>query len=122
LETQTKPGYYQLLNVSRSATALEIENAFQNLERNFHAAGKPKTMDDVEWLRSLHRAHDVLVDAQQRSQYDRMGDDFSASNTPSRGYDSAAIKQLSWSVDNEIRGSRIRWFMRTIFRIFGLSF
>jgi DnaJ-class molecular chaperone len=122
LETQTKPDYYQLLDVSRSATTLEIENAFQNLERDFHAAGKPKTMDDVEWLRSLHRAHDVLVDAQQRSQYDRMGDDFSASNTPSRGYDSAAIKQLSWSVDNEIRGSRIRWFMRNIFRIFGLSF
>jgi DnaJ-class molecular chaperone len=122
LATQVKRDYYEILGVSRTATKQEIKSAFTSMELEFHAAGKPKTMDDVEWLRQLKKAHDVLSDSKLRNSYDRSGDDVSRDTGRPLGYDSAAIKQLSWSVDNEIRGSRIRWFMRNIFRIFGLSF
>jgi DnaJ-class molecular chaperone len=115
LETQAKSDYYQILGVSRSATAQEIESAFQNLAREFHAAGKPRNMDDVEWLRSVNRAHEVLIDEKRRASYDRMGDDFQ-SDSPSSGYDSAALTQMSWQVDNEINRKRIYGWMPEILR------
>ena len=117
-----KRDYYEILGVGRTATQPEIKNSFENLGMEFHAAGKPKTMDDAEWLRQLKKAYDVLSDEKRRDSYDRTGDDSNPDAGPVSGYDSAAIKQLSWSIDNELRGRRIYRFMNYIFRFFGLSF
>jgi preprotein translocase subunit Sec63 len=62
LATEGKRDYYQVLGVARTAADHEIRAAFQKLVTEFHAAGKPKTTDDVEWLRLLRRAYDVLSD------------------------------------------------------------
>jgi hypothetical protein len=41
---------------------------------------------------------------------------------PLHGYDSAALKEMEWQVDNQIQRKRLRWIMEVIFRFFGLSF
>ena len=75
MATQVKRDYYEILGVSRTATQQEIKSAFESVEMEFHAAGKPKTIDDVEWLRQLKKAYDVLSDAEHRARYDRTGED-----------------------------------------------
>ena len=122
MATQAKRDCYEILGVSSTATPQEIKSAFENLEMEFHAAGKPRTIDDVEWLRQLKKAYDALSDTERRAGYDRTGHDTNLDAGPTFGYDSAAIKQLSWSIDNELRGRRIYRFMNYIFRWFGLSF
>jgi DnaJ-class molecular chaperone len=120
--TDAKPDYYHLLGVSCTATTREIECAFQSLEHEFHAAGKPKDIDDVESLRRLKKAHDVLGDANRRAIYDRMGDDFQSDRDPSFGYDAAAIKDANSQVDNEIKTRRNYWLAKLILRFLGFDF
>ena len=98
-----KRDYYEILGVSSTATQPEIKSAFEKLGMEFHAAGKPKTIDDVEWLRQLKKAYDVLSDAERRERYDRTGEDDVINAGPAFGYDSAAIEGMNQSVDAEIR-------------------
>ena len=44
---QAGPDYYGVLGVKREATAEEIKAAFLKLATEFHAAGKPKSIDDL---------------------------------------------------------------------------
>ena len=124
---QAERDYYEMLGVSRSATQHEIESAFQHLASEFHAAGKPKSNDDVEWLRQRRKAYDVLIDANRRASYDRTGDDFQSSSNPPLGYDYEALKQTSDQVDYEInrkhgywRQRYIDWWLSDILEFLGL--
>jgi DnaJ-class molecular chaperone len=120
LPTQENRDYYDLLGVTRSATTAEMESAFQRLEKEFHAAGKPENIDDVEWLRQLKKAHDVLCDGNRRGSYDRTGQDFELGSGPSFGYDSGSIKQMNFQVDKEIKERRILMFVRWILDFFNV--
>jgi len=73
LATQAKRDYYEVLGVGRDAAAPEVQAAFQRMASAFHAAGKPKNIDDVEELRNYVRAYRVLSDAKKRGFYDRTG-------------------------------------------------
>jgi DnaJ-class molecular chaperone len=70
---QTKPDYYNILGVSRHSSVREIEAAFHKLAAVFHAAGKPKNIDDVEEIRRYVTAYRVLSDPEKRAYYDRTG-------------------------------------------------
>lgn len=70
---QAKPDYYNVLGVSRQSSVPEIEAAFHKLATVFHAAGKPKNIDDVEEIRRYVTAYQVLSDTEKRAYYDRMG-------------------------------------------------
>jgi molecular chaperone DnaJ len=87
LATQAKRDYYEILGVSSTASLQEIKSAFENLEIEFHAAGKPKTIDDVEWLRQLKKTYDVLSDSKRRNSYERTGQDDVFDTGPTSGYD-----------------------------------
>jgi len=73
LATEARRDCYEILGVARTATEQEIKAAFQNLASAFHAAGKPKNIDDVEEIRKYARAYRVLSDAKKREYYDRTG-------------------------------------------------
>ena len=108
--TQAKPDYYQVLNVDRTATQQEIKSAFEQLTTEFHAAGKPKNIDDVEWLRTVARAYRVLSDGELRKHYDRTGDDTSIPPArPPLGYNQELLAQWERSIDFDIKLQRNLW-------------
>ena len=108
MTVEGKRDYYEILGVDSTATQPEIKSAFENLGMQFHAAGKPKTIDDVEWLRQLKKAYDVLSDAERRERYDRTGEDDVINAGPAFGYDFADIERMNQSVDAEIRHKQSR--------------
>ena len=73
MATQAKRDYYEILSVTRTATEQEIKSAFQKLATEFHAEGKPRDIDEVEYFRGIATAFRVLSDAKKRQQYDRLG-------------------------------------------------
>ncbi|HET9281063.1 MAG TPA: DnaJ domain-containing protein [Candidatus Angelobacter sp.] len=113
--TEAKRDYYQVLGVPRTATEQEINAAFQKLVREFHSAGKPKNIDDVEWLRTVTREYRVLSDTALRMHYDRTGDDTPLFSTPAHGYDQAFLEQLERRVDNQAVLHGSMWLTHELF-------
>jgi DnaJ-class molecular chaperone len=97
LATQAKRDYYEILSVSRTATEQEIKSAFMNLAAEFHTAGKPKNIDDVESFCAIARAYRILGDPEQRRRYDQFGENGIVLKDPPSGFDVAKLEQLVFS-------------------------
>lgn len=62
--------YYQILEISHTASAEEVKKAYRSLARRFH----PDTSDQpdaAERFREVQAAYEVLSDQRQRAAYDR---------------------------------------------------
>lgn len=67
--------YYQVLGISRDATADQIQQAFRTLARRYHPdVNKDPAAEDR--FKEVNEAYQVLSDPQTRKRYDRFGDDF----------------------------------------------
>lgn len=64
--------YYEVLGVSRTATADEIQKAFRGLARKHHpdVSKEPKA---EERFKQINEAYEVLKDSEKRSLYDKYG-------------------------------------------------
>ena len=62
---------YTLLGVTRAATSGEIERAYRRLARRYHPGINPGDRVAEEMFRQIQRAYDVLLDLEQRREYDR---------------------------------------------------
>ena len=67
-----KRDYYEVLGVSRSASADDIKNAFRNLARKYHPDVN-KAEDAEEKFKEINEAYGVLSDPDKRAAYDRYG-------------------------------------------------
>ena len=65
--------YYEVLGVSRSASADEIKRAYRRLAKQYHPDRNPDDPSAEAKFKEVQAAHDVLKDPQKRSQYDRFG-------------------------------------------------
>ena len=74
----TKRDYYEVLGVSRSATAEDVKNAFRSLARKYHPDVN-KEPDAEERFKEINEAYGVLSDPEKRAAYARYG--FSGVNT-----------------------------------------
>ena len=68
-----KKDYYELLGVSKSATADEIKKAYRKLAMQYHPDRNPDNKEAEEKFREVSEAYEVLTDTNKRQIYDQYG-------------------------------------------------
>ena len=68
-----KRDYYEVLGVSKTATADEIKSAYRKLAMKYHPDRNPGDKAAEEKFKEAAEAYDVLHDPQKRQQYDQFG-------------------------------------------------
>lgn len=64
---------YDVLGVSRSATAEEINKAYRKLSKKYHPDRNPGDKEADASYKEVQAAHDILGDATKKAQYDQFG-------------------------------------------------
>ena len=65
--------YYELLGVSRTASADDIKKAFRKLAMQFHPDRNPGDAESEKKFKTVNHAYDILKDPEKRAAYDRYG-------------------------------------------------
>ena len=68
-----KRDYYEVLGVSKTATADEIKSAYRKLAMKYHPDRNPGDKAAEEKFKEAAEAYDVLHDAEKRQRYDQFG-------------------------------------------------
>ncbi len=69
----TKRCYYEILNVSRSATEEEIKKSYRRLAMQYHPDRNPGNREAEEKFKEAAEAYEVLSDPQKREIYNQYG-------------------------------------------------
>jgi len=67
--------YYQILGVSKSASADELKKAYRKLAMKYHPDKNKGDKSAEEKFKEISHAYDILSDEQKRAAYDRYGHD-----------------------------------------------
>ena len=70
-----KKDYYEVLGVSKGASADELKKAYRKLAMQYHPDKNQGNKEAEEKFKTISEAYDVLSDDQKRAAYDRFGHD-----------------------------------------------
>lgn len=73
MNTMAQRDYYDILGVSRTASAEEIRKAHRKLVRQYHPDANSKDPAAAKKFQEVQEAYDVLSDPEKRKQYDEFG-------------------------------------------------
>lgn len=65
--------YYQVLDLARTATEVEIKKAYRRLAMKFHPDRNPTDHEAEGRFKEVKEAYEVLTDPQKRAAYDQFG-------------------------------------------------
>jgi molecular chaperone DnaJ len=68
-----KRDYYEVLEISRTATEEEIKKSYRKLALKYHPDRNPDDATAEEKFKEAAEAYEVLHDPEKRSVYDRFG-------------------------------------------------
>jgi molecular chaperone DnaJ len=68
-----KRDFYEILGVSKSASADEIKKAYRKVAMQFHPDRNPGDKEAEEKFKEAAEAYEILSDADKKAQYDRYG-------------------------------------------------
>lgn len=68
-----KRDYYEILGVSKNATAEELKKAYRKVAMQYHPDRNPGDKSAEEKFKEAAEAYEVLSDADKRAKYDRFG-------------------------------------------------
>src|SRR5215213_6082312 len=69
----SKRDYYEILSVTKTASADEIKKAYRKVAMQYHPDRNPGDKTAEEKFKEAAEAYEVLSDADKRAQYDRFG-------------------------------------------------
>ncbi len=68
--------YYNVLGISRNASAEEIKKAYRKLARLYHPDTNPDNQEAHKKFQQINEANEVLSDPEKRKKYDKYGKDW----------------------------------------------
>ncbi|KAH8045373.1 hypothetical protein JL722_14268 [Aureococcus anophagefferens] len=100
LELQERgPNFYQMLDVTRGSSAVDIKRAYKRMSLELHPDKNPSptAIDDFA---ALKNGYDVLMDMETREIYNRFGEDKvkSSSSSASTACSSRSPSSTSWGI------------------------
>jgi molecular chaperone DnaJ len=114
----SKRDYYQVLDVARSASEVEIKKAYRRLAMKFHPDRNPNDHEAEEKFKEAKEAYEVLCDQQKRAIYDQHGHEGLAARGGGGGggFGSDAFSDIFGDVFGDIFGAGRRGGGRQVFR------
>lgn len=92
--------YYQILGISKEATAEDIKRAYRKLARQYHPDLNPGNKEAEEKFKDIGEAYEVLSEASKRAQYDQFSRFWKQS-----GFQGSTPRSKSWNGRTAGRGN-----------------
>jgi len=83
----SKRDYYEVLGISKSASADEMKKAYRKLAMQYHPDRNPDNREAAEKFKEVCEAYEVLSDASKRQRYDQFGHEGMKSTFGPNGFD-----------------------------------
>lgn len=92
--------YYKVLGIAKTASSLEIKNAYRKLARKCHPDLNPNDKEANKKFQEINEANEVLSDSVKRKKYDTHGNDWKHENA----HQQSNSQQQQYSYSNQSTG------------------